>query len=145
MAPFLIQGGVHDDSRGKIAFVNDFDMAKVQRFYAISPRDTAIVRAWQGHKIESKWFYVVKGSFLVRLIKIDNWESPSLHLSPTEFILEASNSQVLYIPGGYANGFKALEADSTLMVFSDCGLYQTAQDDYRFPADYWFEWAKLEV
>ncbi len=138
--PSIIQGGNFADDRGLISFVNDFDMSPVKRFYHISPKDPSIIRAWQGHQIESKWFHVSAGKFQVRLIQVDNWETPSKDLPYTEFILSAADSQVLHIPGGYANGFRALEENSSLLVFSDIGIDNAADDDFRFPADYWFDW-----
>ena len=59
----LIQGGSHVDARGSISFVNDFDFKNVCRFYCITPKTKTEVRAWQGHKIESKWFYCISGVF----------------------------------------------------------------------------------
>src|SRR5664279_4405999 len=108
----LIQGGQHTDERGTLCFFNDFDMAPVKRLYTIEHPDTGIARAWQAHKIEQKWFYVVTGSFKIVVLKPDNWEKPSENLPVKEFILQSGMNQVLYIPGGYANGFKALKAHS---------------------------------
>jgi len=58
----VIEGNIHRDERGVVRFVNDFDMKKVVRMYCIKPK-LGVVRAWQGHKRETKWFYVAKGSF----------------------------------------------------------------------------------
>ncbi|MEO5832339.1 MAG: hypothetical protein ABIR83_03080, partial [Nakamurella sp.] len=63
--PEIIQGGEHEDARGRLTFFNDFDMKAVRRFYVIEHPDTAIVRAWQAHKKEQKWFYVTAGSFKI--------------------------------------------------------------------------------
>lgn len=104
MNPLLMHGAVHIDSRGKFAFVRHEYSAKILSHYT---PDTTVVRAWQGHRKESKWFYVSAGSFLVRLVKFDSWEVPSLDLGHSEFILSAMESQILFIPGGYANGFQA--------------------------------------
>ena len=49
----LITGGVFEDQRGKVVFVNDCDLTNVKRFYHIHHPNTYTVRAWQGHKIES--------------------------------------------------------------------------------------------
>ena len=63
MPPTLFSGNQHQDARGKISFINDCDLSKIKRFYVIKPADTEVVRAWQGHQQEEKWFYVVEGSF----------------------------------------------------------------------------------
>jgi hypothetical protein len=53
----LIRGDVHQDQRGVLRFFNDFDMSLVKRFYISENADSSIVRAWQGHQKEQKWFY----------------------------------------------------------------------------------------
>lgn len=124
MNPKIIKGNVHSDTRGTVRFVNDFDMTDVVRMYCIKP-ELNIIRAWQGHKIESKWFFVAKGRFLVKTVAIDGQNSSA------EFILSAAESQVLFIPGGHFNGFQALEEGSVLMVFSDFDLEASKADDIR--------------
>jgi dTDP-4-dehydrorhamnose 3,5-epimerase-like enzyme len=120
----LIQGNIHTDSRGTVSFINEFDMNKVIRMYSITP-EISVVRAWQGHQIETKWFYVAKGSFIIKVISIEN---PSLI---SEYTMSEINSQVLHIPGGHYNGFEATEKGSVLMVFSDTDLQASIADDIR--------------
>ena len=55
--PTIIQGGSYTDDRGTIDFVNDFHFEGVKRFYTITHPDTSIVRAWQGHTSNAKYFY----------------------------------------------------------------------------------------
>jgi dTDP-4-dehydrorhamnose 3,5-epimerase len=124
MIPKLIKGNIHTDSRGTVRFVNDFDMTSVVRMYCIEP-EVGTIRAWQGHKIESKWFYVAKGCFTVKTIQIENTELL------TEFRMKEQDSQVLHIPGGFYNGFEANEKGSILMVFSDVDLEISKADDHR--------------
>jgi len=138
----LITGGQHIDERGNLFFFNDFDMKTVRRFYIIEPGDTNIVRAWQAHQKEQKWLYVIKGSFKIVVVKPDDWEKPSQKLFTKEIILKSDSNQLLHIPGGYANGFKALEANSKLMVFSDFSIADAGKDDFRFDKDLWYDWHK---
>ena len=119
----IINGNTHSDSRGTVRFVNDFDMTKVVRMYCIEPK-LGVIRAWQGHKKEIKWFYATKGSFLVKTVHMDTSEKKEYHLKDTE-------SKVLEISGGHYNGFEALEVGSVLMVFSDFGLEESKGDDFR--------------
>ena len=119
----LIEGNIHQDERGGVRFVNDFDMSDVVRMYCIEP-NLGGVRAWQGHKVERKWFYVAKGRFLVKTLAMES-------LIKVEYVLTSSESNVLEIGGGYYNGFEALEEGSVLMVFSDFNLEQSKKDDYR--------------
>src|SRR6185312_517614 len=136
----IIEGGKFEDGRGMLIYFNEFDMKDVRRFYVISHPDTSIVRAWQGHKKEQKWFYVLKGSFKVVLVKPDNLENPSADLNPDEFILKAEANRVLYIPCNYANGLKALEPESRIMVFSSFTVDESSKDNYRFRQDMWYDW-----
>ena len=89
--PNLIDGGIHEDERGIISFVNDFNFSDVKRFYTILNNSKGYVRAWQGHKIEKKYVYTIIGKFLVCAVKIDNWEEPSKSLKPMTFILDENN------------------------------------------------------
>jgi len=132
----FIEGQCYRDERGKLNFLNDFSLDEIVRFYEIHPANTTIVRAWQGHREEKKWFYCTAGNFTIVLIKIDNFEHPSKSLVAERFELSANTAGVLEISGGYATGFKANEVDSKLMVFSNFNLEQSKNDDYRFDADY---------
>lgn len=138
--PQIIEAGTHTDERGKLVFFNQLDMARVKRFYVIEPAGASTVRAWQGHKKEEKWFYVISGSFKVVLVQPDSWEMPSRDLVVEEYELKASTPEVLHIPGGYANGFKALEAGSKMMVFSSFTVEESVGDDYRFDKNMWYKW-----
>ncbi len=133
----IVAGNTHTDQRGRIRFVNEFTFEGVKRFYVITHPDINVVRAWQGHKQETKYFFVAKGSFLVNWIKIDNWKQPSAGLEIASMVLNDQKSEILVIPPGHANGFKALESGSTLVVFSDKTVQASKKDDFRFPADYW--------
>lgn len=135
--PQIIQGKKFSDNRGTLIAFNDLDLSSVVRTYEIIPASDSIVRAWQAHKEEEKWFHCTAGAFLVNLIKLDNFDTPAEHLDATQYILRASEPQVLCVPGGYANGFKALEPNSILQVYSNFSLRESAADDYRFPGDTW--------
>jgi dTDP-4-dehydrorhamnose 3,5-epimerase-like enzyme len=138
----IIQGGQFEDERGKLIFFNDFDMKPVKRFYIIEHLDTSVVRAWQGHQKEQKWFYVTKGCFRIILLQPDNWENPSEKLPFQEVVLKASAPEVLAVPAGFVNGFKALESESGIMVFSSFTVEESACDNFRFDKDKWYNWNK---
>ena len=131
-----IQGGIADDHRGHIPVVNDYDMTQVKRFYMIKNKDTDLVRGWRAHRIEQRWFYVLSGSFLVDLIKIDNWENASSQLLVERRILSVADKQVLHVPVGYGTAFQATESESELLVFADYGIDHAKNDDYTWPEDY---------
>ena len=135
-----VPGGQHEDARGKLIFFNNFDMSGVRRFYIIEHPDTEIVRAWQGHQKEEKWFYVLDGAFKLVLVQPDDWKNPSSKLNTEEFVLEASQQKLLHVPGGYANGFKALKSKSRIMVFSSFTVEESAEDNFRFDKNDWYNW-----
>jgi len=141
--PIFIPGKSHVDYRGTVSFVNDFHLDQVKRFYTIDHDDINIIRAWQGHKREQKWFCVVSGSFKVVAVCPDDWENPSACLSLMDFVVTARFIGVLYIPGGYANGFKALEPGSKIIVFSDFSVEQSSNDNYRFDQSLWYNWNEI--
>ena len=122
--PKLITGGIHVDDRGKLEFINDFDLSRVRRFYKTTHFDTETVRAWQVHTKETKWFHCIKGRFKIQVADLITKEVKS-------FTLEENKTTVLHIPPGNANGFIALEQNSTLMIFSDKTLEETKEDNNR--------------
>lgn len=135
--PILIDGGFFEDDRGRLDFVNDFDASEIKRMYFITNTMVDFFRGWQGHKIETRQFFCVKGRFEIKLVEIDNWANPANNIEPEVYILEEENPKVLYIPKGYLNGFKSLEKNSKLMVFSDFKLGINPNDDVRFESDKW--------
>lgn len=140
MQPTIIQGSSFQDERGQLRFVNDFLMNEVKRMYIIEHPSTSVIRAWQAHQKEQKWFFVLEGSFEVKLVQPDNWEIPDKKLPVQSLKLEASNNEVLHIPAGYANGLRALEENSKLLIFSDQDLKEASADNFKFNKDYWNCW-----
>ena len=132
MRPELISGATHSDNRGRLDFLNDLDLSDVVRMYRILPYDTKGIRAWQGHLREQKWFYCLRGSFIVNLYPLSKIKQKPPFVIPEIYTLHADFPQVLKIPGGYANGFRAKEPDSELLVFSDKSLEDSKKDDIRF-------------
>lgn len=141
--PTIIKGGIFSDERGSMRFVNDFRFDDVKRFYFIKHPDTSVVRAWQGHQFEKKYFYPISGSFVVAWVKIDDFENPSDDLLPEYHILSANNSEIFSVPNGYANGLKALEPNSELLIFSDMNLEESVNEKIRYPAERWLDWDEI--
>lgn len=140
LVPYTIKGGNYIDERGRLEFYNDFDMSQIKRVYFTTHFDTEVIRAWQGHTIESRWFCSVKGSFQVKLIEIDNWKNPSDELKVLEYKLTTEKQEILYIPNGFVNGFKALEVNSKLMIMSNYKLNEIKNDQIRFDQNKWTKW-----
>ena len=145
MAVEIIQGEIFRDHRGRISSLNDFRFDGVNRVYFITHPDPSVIRGWQGHKLEKKWFYCVRGAFRIGLVEIDDWEHPSRDLKPEVIRLSEEESRIVCVPEGFASCIKADLPDSTLMVFSGKTLADAMQvpDCYRFDKDYWFKWSDL--
>ena len=138
--PYIIKGRNYTDERGELEFFNEFDMSPIKRVYFTTHCNIEVIRAWQGHTIESRWFRCVNGGFNVKLVEIDNWENPSDDLKVFKYELTAEKQEILYIPNGYVNGFKALKADSKLMIMSNYGFNEIENDQIRFDHNKWTEW-----
>jgi len=128
-----IQGKVFADDRGYLRFINDFDFKEVKRFYQVENHAPGFIRAWHGHKKEGKYIYVANGSALIGAVNMDTDEI-------TKFTLTSQSPTVVYIPPGFANGFKTLEENTIIMFFSTSTLQESQGDDYRFAYDKWNIW-----
>lgn len=135
MIPNLIKGNYHQDQRGVVRYNNDFDTSSCKRIYIIENSSVTIFRAWQGHRVEQRWFSAIQGSFLIQLIAVDNWETPSIHLPKLEYTLSATTLDILHIPAGYISSIQALEENSKLVVMADYQLGEI-DDEFRYPFDY---------
>jgi len=138
--PVIIKGGLSIDDRGEVGFINDFHFDGVKRFYTLLNHNKGFIRAWHGHKKESKYFHVIKGTALICAVKIDNWVNPSKDLKVSRYTLSEKSPCVLYVPVGFANGFMSLTDDCKIIVFSTSTLEDSLNDDYRFDARYWDTW-----
>lgn len=92
---FLV--GKHVDGRGTLTHFNGLPFGCIKRFYVIEQSPENDVRAWQGHKIEKKWFVPLDGAFKIVLIEPDDWTTPSVNLETTECILRADQPEVCCI------------------------------------------------
>lgn len=135
--PTLIDAGLAVDDRGSLTFANDFNFSDVKRFYMVENVSTDVIRAWHGHKNEGKYVLVVKGSAIVAAVKMDDTATPNKENEVSRYVFSEKKPQILFIPPGYANGFKALELNTKVIFFSTSTLEDSKNDDYRFPADYW--------
>ena len=142
--PFIINGDLSADDRGELMFVNQFNMDLVKRFYVVSNHKQGFIRAWHAHKFESKYVFIVNGTALISTVQIDDWNNPSSDLAIDKFVLTAKKPSILYIPNGYANGFKTLSSDTKIIFFSTSTLGDSIDDDYRFDAYKWNPWEIVE-
>jgi len=141
--PKILKGGVFTDERGELLYNNEFDLSMIKRMYTIKHPDKSIVRAWQGHQQEHKYFKCIRGSFVVAWKKIDDFNNPTDNNKVGFTVLKESENNVLSISSGYANGLKALERNSEIMVFSDYKLGESLDDKIRFDKDLWLDWKQF--
>lgn len=135
MEPKLIKGSCHSDQRGVLLYNNDFDASQIKRVYIIENESLKFIRGWQGHQTEQRWFSVVSGKFKIQLIKIDNWEKPSVDLEVFSYLIDSDRLDVLHIPKGYVSSIQSLELNSKLLVMAD-HLLGEIKDEYRYDIDY---------
>jgi nucleoside-diphosphate-sugar epimerase/dTDP-4-dehydrorhamnose 3,5-epimerase-like enzyme len=128
-----IKGNVHIDDRGKLSYINNLDFFhKIKRFYQINNFNCDIIRAFHGHMYESKYIYVSTGSAMIICAKIQGEKL----IEPKKFYISSTSPSILHIPNGYANGFKALEKNTTIIFYSTSSLSESMIDDIRFEYDY---------
>ena len=142
LKPQLLKGSLFNDERGTLSFINDFSFMKnkIKRFYIVKNYQQNYIRAWHGHKQESKYVYCISGSAKICCVKIDNYKKPNTNQAIETFNLNENIPAILFIPKGYANGFLNTELNTSLIFFSDKTLEESKNDDYRFPFDYWNPW-----
>jgi dTDP-4-dehydrorhamnose 3,5-epimerase-like enzyme len=138
--PTIISGGKATDDRGSLTFNNGIELNQFKRFYAIENHRQGFIRAWHGHLKEAKLFVPLRGSFLVAAVELDDPVSPSKDNKIAKSVISDTNSNSLFIPAGFANGFMNLSADAILLVYSTTSLDESKGDDYRFEFDYWNPW-----
>lgn len=136
MEPKIINGGVATDDRGSVRFVNDFNFAGVKRFYQVQNHRVGFIRAWHGHRKEGKYVYVAKGTAIIGAVPIDMMIEKNIDQTKIfKTTLSSTNPKVLFIPAGYANGFKSLEEGTIVQFFSTSTLEESLGDDIRFDYD----------
>ena len=140
--PELYKRGESTDFRGSLEYYNDLSISHFKRFYIVSNPTKGTVRAWHGHKIESKLIKVLEGEFIVSLVKIDEWSKPSKDIEIIEYKID-TNSDIIYVPPGYANGAMNTISNSKIMYFSSLELDDSSKDDYRYDSKYWDPWSKF--
>lgn len=129
----LVKGGISVDDRGSVSYINGMDFSNVKRRYLVKNHRVGFVRAWHGHLKEGKFVTVINGSALIGAVNLNN-------NNINKFILSSISPSILYIPPGFANGFKTLEENTILEFFSTSTLEESLQDDIRIPWDKWNIW-----
>lgn len=128
------------DDRGVLSFINDIDLSKVKRVYAVENFSTDTVRALHGHMHEEKYVLVVKGSIILVTAKINFVTAdPEMKPYPSDvkrLLLSDRNFSIHHIEAGRLNGFRALEPNTKVLFFSTSTLDESMGDDIRMDWDY---------
>ena len=138
--PTVIPGGIATDDRGSLTFLNGFGLPDFKRFYTVANHKQGFIRAWHGHLVESKVFFILNGSVLACAVKMSDQTEPSKNEEVARVVLSSKTPSAFFIPAGYANGFMSLSADAQMIIFSSTTVEESQNDDYRFPFDYWNPW-----
>tara|TARA_B100001971_G_C17769905_1_gene324409 strand:+ start:94 stop:543 length:450 start_codon:yes stop_codon:yes gene_type:complete len=139
----VIKGGLSLDNRGSLIYCNELDLSQFKRFYIVSNFNKNFIRAWHGHKKESKYAIVIEGTVMFCVVKVDDWRSPSKKNKVEKFILSSQQPRALDIPCGYSHGFMTLTDNAKIIFFSYKTLNESIKDDFRLPYSYWDVW-KIE-
>ena len=124
------------DERGTLFYNNGLDLSEIKRMYVIENRDLRTVRAWQGHQIEKRWFIAVKGRFLIKLAKIDDFDCPSDSLDVQSIELDSTTLDAVVVEAGYASSIRALQVESKLLIFFNYKMGEV-EDNYRYNPTRW--------
>lgn len=138
----IIKGGIYHDDYGSILFNNNFhiNLNNIKRFYVSLMVNKYHFKGWHGHKIEGKYCLCLTGIAKIGMVKIDNFQNPSKDLISEWYILKENDCEILYIPGGYANGLMSIvNIESKVLFFSTMSISESMDDDYRYDKDMWIE------
>ncbi|MDP3881067.1 MAG: dTDP-4-dehydrorhamnose 3,5-epimerase family protein [bacterium] len=137
MEPHILEGGLGEDERGRVRFVNPFEFKDVKRFYMIENAPDRPIRGLHGHMEEAKYVFLPHGRALLVAVPIDHHETPSKDVKIHKFELNADQPKVVYIPPGYANGMKMYDPDTKIIFFSTKTLEEAKDDYFHFDHNYW--------
>ncbi len=118
------------DARCYLQCVNNFTYQDICRFYKIRNSHTTFIRAWQGYKIEHKYFCVPEGSFDIAWVEVDDFDIRSPLMS-NYVIFSSDKPGILSIPRSFASGIKALTPLAILTVYSNPDLSNLIKTDGR--------------
>lgn len=133
----VFNGDIAVDDRGSLSFINDFDFKGVKRFYQVENNSKHVIRAFHGHLKEGKYVYVPKGAIIFAVVYLDDIKKPNKKNEVYRYILSEKKPKIIYVPPGYANGFRVLEYGTKILFFSTSTLKNSINDDYRYQYDYW--------
>jgi len=140
LEPQKILGGRFVDDRGFLKALIFPEGFTPKRLYSVNNWRANFIRAWHGHKLESKLIFMSKGAGIVAAVHMSDTVHPDKNAPIFRFAIDSESHTAIYIPSGYANGLMSLTKDAEFTVLSSATLDESKGDDYRFPFDYWKAW-----
>lgn len=132
--PYLIDGFNFLDDRGTLKNINLPSHFIPKRYYIVDNHSKGFVRAFHGHKKESKMITCVSGA--VRVIIAPMSRDGSINLEKKEvYHLGDGNAKTLYIPSGWFNGWQSLVDGAKILIVSSSSVEDSKNDDYRVDAN----------
>jgi dTDP-4-dehydrorhamnose 3,5-epimerase-like enzyme len=129
---------VRGDDRGTfIPFLNgtnalpDQEGLVIKRVYYVYNYGRGVVRGFNFHKKEWKYFIIASGA--AKFVAIDPENSEEVFT----LISSARNPSRIVIPPGYANGWVSLEDNTVLVCGSTASFEESIADDQRFDPFKW--------
>jgi dTDP-4-dehydrorhamnose 3,5-epimerase len=145
----LIQRNNYEDVRGSFGKLYSsvlFDQIGVpmvsfnETIYSISAKDVIRGMHYQESPFScAKLVSVVKGSIIDVVVCIDPNHKSSRFGQSYSCLLSASNSRSLFIPEGYAHGFRSLE-EETIVVYNQSENYSREHDKGINYLSFGFDW-----
>lgn len=134
--PKLLSIEPHIDVRGFLYQVYNLEFPKkVKRIYIVGNFNKNTIRGMHYHAKEWKFFYVPVGS--VKFV-LSSLAKPNKNV--LEYILTDRRPQVLIVPAGYYNGWKAMEDKTILIGLSSATLKESLDDDKRVDANLFLDY-----
>ena len=84
------------------------------------------------------------GTAVFAAVKIDDWDNPDKDSDIDRIVLTEKKPGLLFIPAGFAPGYKTIVSDTKIIFFSNKLLDKSISDDYRYDSYYWNPWEIVE-
>lgn len=127
--PYVVTGSIFTDGRGSFhEFYNEFAIGtpkgikgSIQQInISVSKRGTIRGMHLQYRPMQGKFIQVIKGSAI--FVELDCMPTSPTYGTAKQFLLHSNENIALWVPFGFANGFQALEDDTTI-VYACTGVY----------------------
>ena len=104
------------DERGKIMHMLRCDAPHFTKFGEIyfSTAYPGVIKGWHEHTRQTQNYAVVRG--MIKLVLYDNRKDSSTHKALMELFVGEDNYQLVTIPTGVINGYKAISQETAMVA-----------------------------